>query len=124
MPLAALTLGGVAIAIVAAANSSGYGVLGVLILAPVLTTIVAAPFAIASFVKRERPVWCSVIAAAISIGPTVFLVGAVVVKRMGDDAYQNRTLIVPDSRDVSGFVVERRRIELPTFALRTRRSPS
>lgn len=65
--------------------------LGVVILAPVLTTIDAAPFAVASFVKRERPLWCSLIAAAISIGPTVFLAGSMITKKLDDDAHQNRT---------------------------------
>ena len=53
-------------------------------------TRIAAPLAIASFMKREQPRWCSAVALLLSLGPAVVLAGSVLNKQMDDAAYQDR----------------------------------
>lgn len=84
-----LTLIGIAVSVVVALNTKGLGVIGVIIIAPIIVSLIGAGFAIASLIKRERPRWLSILALVISPAPAVALGTLMLLKKYED--YQNRS---------------------------------
>ena len=77
------------LAVAIAIGLGGWGAIGMLILGPAMIALVAGPFAIAAFLKREA-LWCAVVALVFSFGPLGLLLGNYVVKQLDETAYQNR----------------------------------
>jgi hypothetical protein len=72
----------------AALNSVGYAVMGVVILGPIALSIASTGLAIASFIRADRPRWLSVLALIVAIGPGLVVGTLIGLKRYDDYRYQ------------------------------------
>lgn len=96
-----ITLIGIAVSVVVALNAKGLGVIGVIIFAPIIVSLIGVIFAIASLIKRERPRWLSILVLVISLAPAAMLASLIVLKKYED--YQNRSsqMRLPPSAQLS-----------------------
>ena len=85
----ATTLVGVPAGALLALTQNGLGVLGMLVLGPLAATTVAAALAVAALVRREKPLWLAIVALVLALAPAATLGTLVIVKRIGDERYQN-----------------------------------
>jgi hypothetical protein len=75
--------------VVIALQESGLGVIGVLIIAPIVVAILAGLLAIASLMRRDRPRWLSIVALLVAIAPATTIATLVAYKRFDENRYQN-----------------------------------